>query len=115
VLEPDPQVPLVACAFGRYATGSTSVAALTEALAEKGLRNRHENALTLLRTIEAERSNYKEHRQGGERQRAHREHLKADHHRPWEQRREDWAESRHPQGAMWRLPTEWVAMKAYMW
>lgn len=40
VLEPDQQGPLVAWAFERYATGSLSLDALTEALAEKGLRNR---------------------------------------------------------------------------
>jgi site-specific DNA recombinase len=40
VLEPDQQAPIVAWAFERYATGSLSIAALTEALAEKGLRNR---------------------------------------------------------------------------
>ncbi len=40
VLEPDQQAPIVVWAFERYATGSLSVAALTEALAEKGLRNR---------------------------------------------------------------------------
>jgi site-specific DNA recombinase len=40
VLEPDQQAPIVAWAFERYATGSLSLAALTEALAEKGLRNR---------------------------------------------------------------------------
>ncbi len=40
VLEPDPQAPLVVWAFERYATGELSVAALTERLAEKGLRNR---------------------------------------------------------------------------
>jgi hypothetical protein len=40
LLEPDQQAPIVVWAFERYATGSLSVAALTEALAEKGLRNR---------------------------------------------------------------------------
>jgi site-specific DNA recombinase len=40
VLEPDQQAPIVVWAFERYATGSLSIAALTEALAEKGLRNR---------------------------------------------------------------------------
>jgi site-specific DNA recombinase len=40
VLEPDQQAPIVAWAFERYATGSLSLAALTEAVAEKGLRNR---------------------------------------------------------------------------
>jgi site-specific DNA recombinase len=40
VLEPDHQAPLVVWAFDRYATGELSVAALTERLAEKGLRNR---------------------------------------------------------------------------
>lgn len=40
VLEPDQQSPLVVWAFERYATGELSLAALTEALAEKGLRNR---------------------------------------------------------------------------
>jgi len=40
VLEPDQQAPIVIWAFERYATGSLSVAALTEALAEKVLRNR---------------------------------------------------------------------------
>jgi hypothetical protein len=40
VLEPDHQSPLVVWAFERYATGSLSLGALTEALAEKGLRNR---------------------------------------------------------------------------
>ncbi len=40
VLEPDQQSPLVAWAFERYATGELSLASLTEALAEKGLRNR---------------------------------------------------------------------------
>jgi hypothetical protein len=40
VLEPDQQAPIVEWAFERYATGSLSIAALTEALAEKGLRNR---------------------------------------------------------------------------
>jgi hypothetical protein len=40
VLEPDPQAPLVVWAFERYATGELSLAALTEALAEKSLRNR---------------------------------------------------------------------------
>ncbi len=43
VLEPDPQSPLVVWAFERYATGELSLASLTEALAEKGLRNRLEN------------------------------------------------------------------------
>jgi site-specific DNA recombinase len=40
VLEPDQQAPLVVWAFERYATGELSLATLTEALAEKGLRNR---------------------------------------------------------------------------
>ena len=40
VLEPDQQAPLVVWAFERYATGELSIAALTEALADKGLRNR---------------------------------------------------------------------------
>jgi site-specific DNA recombinase len=40
VLEPDHQAPIVVWAFERYATGELSVAALTERLAEKGLRNR---------------------------------------------------------------------------
>ena len=40
MLELDQQAPIVVWAFERYATGSLSVAALTEALAEKGLRNR---------------------------------------------------------------------------
>jgi DNA invertase Pin-like site-specific DNA recombinase len=40
VLETDQQAPIVAWAFERYATGSLSIAALTEVLAEKGLRNR---------------------------------------------------------------------------
>jgi len=40
VLEPDQQAPLVVWAFERYATGELSLASLTEALAEKGLRNR---------------------------------------------------------------------------
>jgi len=40
VLEPDQQAPLVVWAFERYATGELSVAALTEALADKGFRNR---------------------------------------------------------------------------
>ena len=40
VLEPDQQAKLVAWAFECYATGWLSLAALTEALAEKGLRNR---------------------------------------------------------------------------
>jgi DNA invertase Pin-like site-specific DNA recombinase len=40
VLEPDQQAAIVVWAFERYATGALSVAALTEALAEKGLRNR---------------------------------------------------------------------------
>jgi len=40
VLEPDQQAPLVAWAFERYATGSLSLASLTDALAEGGLRNR---------------------------------------------------------------------------
>jgi hypothetical protein len=39
-LEPDPQAPLVVWAFERYATGKLSLSALTEHLAEKGLRNR---------------------------------------------------------------------------
>ena len=40
VLEPDQQAPLVAWAFERYATDQLSLDSLTEALAEKGLRNR---------------------------------------------------------------------------
>jgi site-specific DNA recombinase len=40
MLEPDRQAPLVVWAFERYATGELSLATLTEALAEKGLRNR---------------------------------------------------------------------------
>ncbi len=40
VLAPDQQAPLVVWAFERYATGELSVAALTEHLAERGLRNR---------------------------------------------------------------------------
>ncbi len=40
VLEPDQQAQLVVWAFERYATGSLSLAGLTEQLAEKGLRNR---------------------------------------------------------------------------
>jgi site-specific DNA recombinase len=40
ILEPDQQAPMVAWAFGRYATGSWTLARLTEALAERGLRNR---------------------------------------------------------------------------
>jgi site-specific DNA recombinase len=40
VLEPDQQSPLVVWAFERYATSELSLASLTEALAEKGLRNR---------------------------------------------------------------------------
>lgn len=40
VLEPDQQAPLVVWAFERYATGELSLASLTEALADKGLRNR---------------------------------------------------------------------------
>jgi hypothetical protein len=40
VLEPDPQAPLVVWAFERYSTGELSLDLLTEALAEKGLRNR---------------------------------------------------------------------------
>jgi hypothetical protein len=40
VLEPDHQAPLVVWAFERYATRSLSLASLTEALAEKGLRKR---------------------------------------------------------------------------
>jgi site-specific DNA recombinase len=40
ILEPDQQAHLVAWAFGRYATGSWTLAGLTEALAERGLRNR---------------------------------------------------------------------------
>ena len=39
VIEPDPQAPLVAWAFERYATGELSLAVLTDALTEKGLRN----------------------------------------------------------------------------
>ena len=45
VLEPDAQAPLVVWAFERYSTGSLSLDALTEALAEKGLRNRLGNPL----------------------------------------------------------------------
>jgi site-specific DNA recombinase len=44
VLEPDPQAPLVVWAFERYATGTLSLAALTEQLAERGLRNRLGNS-----------------------------------------------------------------------
>jgi hypothetical protein len=40
VLEPDAQAPLVVWAFERYAAGSLSLESLTDALAEKGLRNR---------------------------------------------------------------------------
>jgi hypothetical protein len=40
VLEPDEQAPLVLWAFEQYATGTWSLSALTQALAEKGLRNR---------------------------------------------------------------------------
>lgn len=40
VLEPDEQAPLVVWAFERYSTGSLSLDPLTDALAEKGLRNR---------------------------------------------------------------------------
>jgi site-specific DNA recombinase len=40
VLQPDLQAPLVAEAFERYATGELSLDLLTDALAEKGLRNR---------------------------------------------------------------------------
>jgi hypothetical protein len=40
VLEPDLQATLVVWACERYATGSLSLAALTEAVGEKGLRNR---------------------------------------------------------------------------
>ena len=40
VLEADQQAPLVVWAFERYATGELSLDLLTEALAEKGLRNR---------------------------------------------------------------------------
>jgi hypothetical protein len=40
VLEPDPQAPLIVWALEWYATGSLSLDVLTEALAEKGLRNR---------------------------------------------------------------------------
>jgi site-specific DNA recombinase len=40
VLEPDPQAPLVVWAFERYSTGSLSLDGLTDALGEKGLRNR---------------------------------------------------------------------------
>lgn len=43
VLEPDEQAPLVMWAFERYATGELSLDALTDALAEKGLRNRPGN------------------------------------------------------------------------
>jgi site-specific DNA recombinase len=43
ILAPDDQAPLVVWAFERYATGSWSLAALTEALAAKGLRNRRGN------------------------------------------------------------------------
>jgi site-specific DNA recombinase len=40
VLEPDQQAPLVVWAFERYATGDLSLASLTEALSDRGLRNR---------------------------------------------------------------------------
>jgi len=40
VLERDAQAPLVGWAFERYATGELSLDSLTEALADKGLRNR---------------------------------------------------------------------------
>jgi site-specific DNA recombinase len=40
VLERDAQAPIVVWAFERYATGELSLDLLTEALAEKGLRNR---------------------------------------------------------------------------
>jgi len=40
VIEPDAQAPLVAWAFESYATGSSSLATLTERVAERGLRNR---------------------------------------------------------------------------
>ena len=40
VLEPDQQAPLVVWAFERYSIGSLSLDALTDSLAEKGLRNR---------------------------------------------------------------------------
>jgi site-specific DNA recombinase len=40
VLEPDEQAPLVVWGFERYSTGELSLDLLTEALAEKGLRNR---------------------------------------------------------------------------
>jgi site-specific DNA recombinase len=40
VLEPDQQAPLVVWAFERYSTGELSLETLTEALADKGLRNR---------------------------------------------------------------------------
>lgn len=40
VLEPDQQAPMVVWAFERYSTGELSLDLLTEALAEKGLRNR---------------------------------------------------------------------------
>jgi site-specific DNA recombinase len=43
LLERDEQAPLVVWAFERYATGSWSLSALTEALAAKGLRNRRGN------------------------------------------------------------------------
>jgi DNA invertase Pin-like site-specific DNA recombinase len=39
VIEPDAQAPIVVWAFERYAMGSLSLDALTEALGEKGLRN----------------------------------------------------------------------------
>jgi site-specific DNA recombinase len=45
VLESDHQAPLVIWAFERYATGEVSLSALTEHLAEKGLRNRLGNPL----------------------------------------------------------------------
>lgn len=40
VLEPDEQAPLVLWAFEQYAAGTCSLSALTQTLAEKGLRNR---------------------------------------------------------------------------
>jgi DNA invertase Pin-like site-specific DNA recombinase len=40
VLEPDPQAPLVVWAFHRYSMGELSLDLLTEAVGEKGLRNR---------------------------------------------------------------------------
>jgi site-specific DNA recombinase len=44
VLEPDAQAPLVIWTFERYATGELSLDLLTEALAERGLRNRLGNS-----------------------------------------------------------------------